>query len=31
MVTPAVTPRDLLSFAWQISQAGAYLSEMKVC
>lgn len=31
MLTPAVTPRDLLSFAWQISQAGAYLSEMKVC
>lgn len=30
-VTPAVTPRELLSFAWQISQAGAYLSEMKVC
>lgn len=30
-VTPAVTPRDLLSFAWQISQAGAYLAEMKVC
>ncbi|XP_046644788.1 proto-oncogene tyrosine-protein kinase receptor Ret-like [Daphnia pulicaria] len=30
MVTPAVTPRDLLSFAWQISQAGAYLSEMKL-
>lgn len=30
MVTPAVTPRDLLSFAWQISQAGAYLCEMKV-
>lgn len=29
-VTPAVTPRDLLSFAWQISQAGAYLCEMKV-
>ena len=28
--TPAVTPRDLLSFAWQISQAGAYLCEMKV-
>ena len=28
--TPAITPRDLLSFAWQISQAGAYLSEMKV-
>ncbi len=31
MSTPAVTPRDLLSFAWQISQAGAYLCEMKVC
>lgn len=30
MVTPAVTPRDLLSFAWQISQAGAYLCEMKL-
>ena len=29
-IAPAVTPRDLLSFAWQISQAGAYLSEMKV-
>ena len=23
-------PRDLLSFAWQISQAGAYLCEMKL-
>ena len=30
MSTPAVSPRDLLSFAWQISQAGAYLAEMKV-
>lgn len=29
-LAPAITPRDLLSFAWQISQAGAYLSEMKV-
>ena len=27
---PAITPRDLLSFAWQIAQAGAYLAEMKV-
>lgn len=25
-----IQPRDLLSFAWQISQAGAYLCEMKV-
>lgn len=25
-----IQPRDLLSFAWQISQAGAYLCEMKL-
>ena len=25
-----IAPRDILSFAWQISQAMAYLSEIKV-
>jgi len=25
-----ISPRDILSFAWQISQAMAYLSDMKV-
>lgn len=25
-----ITPRDILSFAWQISKGMSYLSDMKV-
>lgn len=29
--TAPATPRDILSFAWQISKGMAYLSDIKVC